>query len=323
MEADLDIDVVIHLGFLKNIDMLNRGLYNIEVTMRYSQNDQLIHPIGLFSAPSGFDCSVGDQRVPGPGLIRMCNLDNANKTFTSRTIAVRYRDESHELNEGVHWRLTVPNARLDVPSSDSSLRTAFCNDILIVTFDLHFSDFVDVNASSDLLHDVASHIPESINFKHVASQSLYIQYAASDLHGYYPVTFDAANFMELDVMVHSAVTAIRFKENNIEFRTQSKDLIKSESTGLWYNHTSLAINEDYIDKNDPTFKTPPKELKMASEPSTTRIMPSHAKNERTPIRRSMIKMFGQGTEDAVSGTNDNLAKNIEELITKQEFFFKK
>ena len=84
MEADIDFDVIAHLGHIKNIDVQSRGyfyagfhdsmfsmltfyacirLYFVRLTLLYGDNEQKIAPIGLFSAPSRLDSFVAQQRV--------------------------------------------------------------------------------------------------------------------------------------------------------------------------------------------------------------------------------------------------------------------
>jgi hypothetical protein len=95
--------------------------------------------VGLFSAPSRFEALVRDIKVslqklnvsnlsfqiPPPTEFTNCTIDSDSTSFLSRSFVVRYRDETHvfsclpqeylnltipqELNEGVHWRLTIPN----------------------------------------------------------------------------------------------------------------------------------------------------------------------------------------------------------------------
>ena len=43
-------------------------------------------------------------------MLEKCDVDdeNGDMAFSCRAFVVRYRDEIHELNDAVHWRLTIP-----------------------------------------------------------------------------------------------------------------------------------------------------------------------------------------------------------------------
>ena len=40
-------------------------------------------------------------------MLEKCDVNN-DTSFCCRAFLVRYRDEIHELNDAVHWRLTIP-----------------------------------------------------------------------------------------------------------------------------------------------------------------------------------------------------------------------
>lgn len=63
MEYNFDIDIVLHLGYFQNVDLLSRGLYKINASLYYGQQRTKIGPVGLFAAPSCLDSFVGGQRV--------------------------------------------------------------------------------------------------------------------------------------------------------------------------------------------------------------------------------------------------------------------
>ncbi len=45
-------------------------------------------------------------------MVEKCNVDDeiggGGSSFFCRSFVVRYRDEIFELNDAVHWRLTIP-----------------------------------------------------------------------------------------------------------------------------------------------------------------------------------------------------------------------
>jgi len=76
MEATVDFDIVCHLGFIKSLDMRERGFYFIEMTLDYIEQRQgdiskssnlttttTIQPIGCFSAPSTLNSNVRSVTV--------------------------------------------------------------------------------------------------------------------------------------------------------------------------------------------------------------------------------------------------------------------
>ena len=63
MKADLDFDIVAHLGYLRNIDLLCKGIYIVQVKLYYGLNGRLIAPVGMFSSPSTVASVVQSQTV--------------------------------------------------------------------------------------------------------------------------------------------------------------------------------------------------------------------------------------------------------------------
>lgn len=63
MNASIDIDLLAHLGEFKNVDLLQRGKYCVQVGLFYGEQKIKIIPVGIFSAPSSINSFVGEQRV--------------------------------------------------------------------------------------------------------------------------------------------------------------------------------------------------------------------------------------------------------------------
>jgi hypothetical protein len=63
MKADLDFDIVAHFGFFRNVDLLSKGLYVVQVRLYYGLEGNLIAPVGMFSSPSTVCSIVQDQTV--------------------------------------------------------------------------------------------------------------------------------------------------------------------------------------------------------------------------------------------------------------------
>ena len=94
-----------------------RGIYYIKVSLHLVPAEQLIQqgsqltgklsqygiqiaPIGCFAAPSTFDASIAgsSNKLTCPFPLFNGNVDDIEKTFHSRTIVIRYRDEIHVNN---------------------------------------------------------------------------------------------------------------------------------------------------------------------------------------------------------------------------------
>ena len=60
---ECDIDVVVHLGNIRNIDMSVRGIYFFRVSLYWGAKWQAASPIGFFSAPSRLESFVRDRVV--------------------------------------------------------------------------------------------------------------------------------------------------------------------------------------------------------------------------------------------------------------------
>ena len=56
----VDFDLMLHFGSLHNVDIYEKGIYFIQVTMKYGYDGrQKVAPVGVFSAPSMYDSFVG------------------------------------------------------------------------------------------------------------------------------------------------------------------------------------------------------------------------------------------------------------------------
>jgi hypothetical protein len=76
MKGSLEIDLLVHLGKFVNIDLLQRGIYFIEVALFYGYDKKRISPVGLFSSPSHLDSHVGEVLVrQGFSNISCCNCN--------------------------------------------------------------------------------------------------------------------------------------------------------------------------------------------------------------------------------------------------------
>ena len=111
--------------------------------------------------------------------MNMCQVDDESKTFRCRSFLIRYRDEIHELNDGCHWRLTVPAVNV----LNLTGRQPTCTNHLVFKFKLVCYD-LGADASAQALASLDS---DEMEWKVVGEQTLQIQNATSGWHEYFPV----------------------------------------------------------------------------------------------------------------------------------------
>lgn len=183
MEVSIDLDVCCHLGFVKSIDMLDRGFYYIEVSLSYADRLLPIAPVGCFSAASTLTSKVRRTEINESILLNVCHTNETVNTFETRSFLIRYKDEIHELNEGCHWRLTLTKVDIMKLCGTSDNMLPYCAEDLSIKFILYRSEGVSYESSRDI--EATCVDPE---WEVVADQKLIIQYPSSGLHDYYPVS---------------------------------------------------------------------------------------------------------------------------------------
>lgn len=128
MEADIDFDVLVHLGRFHALDISRRGIFAIRVclsigdeinfgSLHYNFNElnhdnmnvdtsrgsrqhpssksTFITPVGCFSAPTSFNAFINDYELDCPPPIYPSYVEDSDKSFRSRSFIIRYRDEVH------------------------------------------------------------------------------------------------------------------------------------------------------------------------------------------------------------------------------------
>lgn len=150
---------------------------------------------------------IPSQITPADCELDVSQILDLQRVFRTRQVVIRYLDEVHELNDGVHWRLTAQN--VDVTSY--GLEPPTSPEILHFKFDLFCCPLIH-DETVDMMNDVAKLIPAQPNFEKLSTQSVEIHRATSGMHAYYPVRFEKKYFIELDAMFHVCVTAIRYKD---------------------------------------------------------------------------------------------------------------
>lgn len=224
MIAEVDFEVLLHISSFINVDLVDRGVYTIKVNMMIKDEDGIrVRPVEYFSAATSFDSFIGGRgnsknitklQCPLLSLITTPNhISEHDESFLTRPFVVRFRDEMHELSEGVTWRFTVPDVDLNKLSG-------FCpalGDLLFLKFELLFVPFtipLEKAKMIDYIEDIRNILPSAKEINHpqsIATQTIAIQRATSGVHQYFPVTFDRANFACVDCVFHCGVTSIRIQ----------------------------------------------------------------------------------------------------------------
>eukprot|EP00603_Paraphysomonas_imperforata_P000427 CAMPEP_0114414520 /NCGR_PEP_ID=MMETSP0103-20121206/1431_1 /TAXON_ID=37642 ORGANISM="Paraphysomonas imperforata, Strain PA2" /NCGR_SAMPLE_ID=MMETSP0103 /ASSEMBLY_ACC=CAM_ASM_000201 /LENGTH=938 /DNA_ID=CAMNT_0001582665 /DNA_START=205 /DNA_END=3021 /DNA_ORIENTATION=+ len=202
---------------------------------------------------------VGDFEIPAAPAIDMCEIQNNGEEsyFCTRTFVIRYRDENHEINEGTHWRLTIPE--FDLSLLDQDTQAISCPELLTLRFNLYQCDLHNVVPSSDLMKDLESHLPPEPQFKLFASEDIHMQQACSGFHQYFPVHFTAHQDASIEVLLHSAITRIAVTDSSSEElgRRRSRDVSTGSQVegGGWFTagggDLTPALLEDHYTHSTP------------------------------------------------------------------------
>ena len=184
MNVSLSIDVACHLGKVRNIDLMSRGFYYVEISLAYcDQPRSLISPIRCFSAPSTLVSCVRDICLQPAPLLNMCNVQDKERIFQSRSFMIRYKDECHELNDGCFWRFVVPRFDLDAMGGTAP-RFA---EPLLLTFKLMYAELLD-EVDDNIDTSPEKFVPDMPEWSIAASQSICIQCPDSSTHEFFPVS---------------------------------------------------------------------------------------------------------------------------------------
>ena len=215
MKANITFDLTCHFGIFKNLELPTRGIYCVSVTLlcggeKVNSGDrECVTPHGCFSASMKLSSFVGDYELPAVKNMDMCDIVQLNQQesyFKTRNFVIRYRDEYHIINEGVHWKIMLQD--VDLSLLDHDIHLISCQDLLTMRFSLYQCDFVNANAHSDLMNCIDEHLPDSPEMKFVGHQDIYLQQVSSGFHQYFPMSFTSHLDVCLDVMIHCAVTKV-------------------------------------------------------------------------------------------------------------------
>ena len=217
------------------------------------------------------------------------HVDDDSATFRSRTFLVRYSNEMYDLNDGVHFRLTMPDVDISLFYENSEPITA--PEPVTLVFELCFSGFTkDVqNGNPDHMdhpnYDSQHIVPVNPTFIPVASQTLKIPQFASGLQEYYPIHFEKGSYVQLDMMLHLAATSIRIENICFEEGDNSDDT-QSISTSV----TTGTDDSQELNSAQTVFFVAGQIVKRG--PETTRIETPHIPVQSTfqMLSRKMTRL---------------------------------
>lgn len=72
MKASIELDLVAHLGEFRNVDLLQKGVYRVQISLKCGTQSNAIAPVAIFSSSSTLDSFVDDMRVSP--IISFCLL---------------------------------------------------------------------------------------------------------------------------------------------------------------------------------------------------------------------------------------------------------
>ena len=239
------------------------------------------------------------QQIPTVPPLHTSHVDEDSATFRSRTFLVRYAHEIYDLNDGVHFRLTLPDTDISLFHGINKPITA--PEPVTLLLEMYHSDFakgeeVGVAAHNDHpSYDPDNVVPENPTFTPIASQTLKIPQFSSGLQLYYPIHFERSSYVQLDMMVHLAATAIRiehicFEEEEDISTTDNLSASSVSTTGITTVST-VGNDDNEVDNTSQTVFTVAGTV-VRRGPETTKIDTAHVPVQTTMqmLTRKMSKL---------------------------------
>lgn len=213
------LDVVVHLHRFRNVDLFSRGIYMIRVSAESKSSQQTGIPYSYYSKPSTQSTFVRNQEIPcgHAKTLPTAQIVNETSEFSTRAFVIKYRDERLELNEGVQFQLLI-EAKAEGGDGDAR-RLVFENgEPINIKLELLMAELEkpsEEGATSFRGSTVAQEKPSATpTFARIASQTLCVvcDAASQQLHAYFPATFSAMHFCQLDLTVHVALINLKYRK---------------------------------------------------------------------------------------------------------------
>lgn len=154
-----------------------------------------------------------------------------------------------ELNDGVQWRITLP--KVPMPSDSSPI---YSPNLLLLHLRLLFTRLKpDEISPSVLFTNPDAYIPNELDWEQVAEQTLALQRVGSGFHQFYSVNFNTSYFAELDCMIHSCITAIRYCNPYLARSSSSSNV--SQNVTVHGSSSSLIVQSDQYSSSNKANKS--------------------------------------------------------------------
>lgn len=220
------LDVVVHFHRFRNVDLFSRGIYMIRASVSSQQTGI---PYSYYSKPSSLSTFVRNQEIPctHAATLPAAQIVDETSEFSTRAFVIKYRDERLDLNEGCQFHLLVQTKQ--------------------VGQSLEFEGGIELKLEllmAELEKDaaVSGEKPSaSAVFTRIASQKLGVSRdpASQQLHAYFPVTFSAMHFCQLDMTVHVALINLKFRKK--AYKRDEKKGAKKSAQPLWGGSSKSSV----------------------------------------------------------------------------------
>ena len=228
------MDLALHLGSFRGIELTSSGLYRLRVSFSHESNPQA--PI----------CPYDMTKFATPRKSEKCLLPAAilpeENAYFSTGFVVRFRDEFVRLNEVVHFRTEIP------------AREVFDTSSLLMTVALQAHIIKDPVLNADMLENALAYVDlqeeGDMEFKDLATETLKIASPGLGKHEYFPVFFNEWNCSVLTVVLHISLMQFAYRPN----QSSGEDVdFYSEMASMMFNHLDVlstdalqSIYNDYI-----------------------------------------------------------------------------
>lgn len=271
----------------------------VRVSTHTTSSKQVGIPYSYYSKPCTLSTFVRNQEIPCAHAATLPSAQIVNETseFSTRAFVIKYRDERLDLNEGCQFQLLIescaePRENTRGGHVDGQTTTT-TNPEGLESHRLVFEHGEPIQLKLDLLmaelekpadergSSVAAEKPSSTPvFTRIASQTLCVvcDPASQQLHAYYPITFSAMHFCQLDMTVHTALI-------NLKFRKRAYSRADSDSKALKDSSKSKTLPNGSGRASPPSFsRSASNFLGVGSDPKTVRhfhelLFPDHAEDD--------------------------------------------
>ena len=217
------IDIAVHLGNFRGIELTASGLYRLRITIAHEANLQApVCPYDMAKAPV--------PRRSEKSLLPAVIAAEENAYF-STVFAVRFRDEFIRLNEIVHFRTEIP------------AREVFESGMLLVSFALQTHVLKDPAKNVEMLEGAMKYVDsmqEEVEFATVVSETLRVASPGLGKHEYYPLMFSEWNCSVTSVVLHVSLLQFTYRPS----QSSGDDLdFYSEMASMMFNHLEVLSSE--------------------------------------------------------------------------------